>query len=168
MNFFGYASFFIWIHHTHSYSSSQTAFLGACHSHTFIQGSASVKLLTSLVQCLAQGQFHMWTGGAMNWTTDRLINHPLYPLSHVIMPSHALYKDNNWIMYVCLISSIKYQHVFYVIRLLYPDVESLEWMQCQMCKGWLHKDCAGKCYKYLNNDSFNCGCTDMNDRPSYY
>ncbi|XP_049918171.1 uncharacterized protein LOC126401090 [Epinephelus moara] len=48
-------------------------------------------------------------------------------------------------------------------RLLYPDAESLEWIQCQMCKGWLHKECAGK---DINDDSFNCGCTDISERPS--
>ena len=54
----------------------------------------------------------------------------------------------------------------FVVRLLYPDVQSLEWLQCQTCDGWLHKDCAG-CPQYAN-ESFNCGCTDPNDCTRYH
>ncbi|KAF6717403.1 hypothetical protein FQA47_013833 [Oryzias melastigma] len=48
-------------------------------------------------------------------------------------------------------------------QLLYPDAECLEWLQCQMCHGWLHQDCAGNGCKLLGMESFSCGCTDLTD-----
>ncbi|XP_036069632.1 uncharacterized protein LOC112148061 [Oryzias melastigma] len=52
-------------------------------------------------------------------------------------------------------------------RLLYPDVEPLQWLQCQTCSGWLHQDCAGDYSKVLENDSFCCGCTDLPDSTGF-
>nr|XP_033472688.1 uncharacterized protein LOC117250826 [Epinephelus lanceolatus] len=50
------------------------------------------------------------------------------------------------------------------MRLLYPDVQSLEWVQCHTCKGWLHTDCARKCTQ--EDEPFDCGCTFVKEHPS--
>ncbi|KAF7647774.1 hypothetical protein LDENG_00167060 [Lucifuga dentata] len=45
------------------------------------------------------------------------------------------------------------------MRLLYPDVVNMDWVQCSVCKGWLHSDCAGK--ESSTARPFSCGCKDL-------
>ncbi|XP_078099390.1 uncharacterized protein LOC144512532 [Sander vitreus] len=46
-------------------------------------------------------------------------------------------------------------------RPLYPHVQK-DWVKCETCNGWLHKDCA--CYEPSQSGIFTCGC----DLPEPY
>lgn len=41
---------------------------------------------------------------------------------------------------------------------LYPSVEKILWVQCDMCLGWLHTDCAGVKESEAKKGIFKCGC----------
>ncbi|XP_039639077.1 uncharacterized protein LOC120547622 [Perca fluviatilis] len=47
-------------------------------------------------------------------------------------------------------------------RPLYPHVQKEDWVKCETCNGWLHKDCA--CYEPSQSGIFTCGC----DLPEPY
>ncbi|XP_056123318.1 uncharacterized protein LOC130101562 [Rhinichthys klamathensis goyatoka] len=41
---------------------------------------------------------------------------------------------------------------------LYPSVVKTLWVQCDMCLGWLHTDCAGVKEADVKKGTFKCGC----------
>ncbi|KAI7789665.1 hypothetical protein IRJ41_016594 [Triplophysa rosa] len=44
-------------------------------------------------------------------------------------------------------------------KTMYPGVKKLKWIQCDLCSGWLHYDCAGINPAMVTEDMvFRCGC----------
>ncbi|KAG9283629.1 HMG domain-containing protein 3-like [Astyanax mexicanus] len=44
-------------------------------------------------------------------------------------------------------------------KAMHPHVKEVEWIQCDICNGWLHTDCAGIIPATVTKDTpFSCGC----------
>ena len=86
-----------------------------------------------------------------------------YSLNARIMRENYLYIQMccrgiiNWT--ACLFNIMFVSHL---IRLLYPEVNVIKWVQCKTCRGWLHQDCAG-----IEMEPFDCGCEDSIEHPRY-
>lgn len=57
-----------------------------------------------------------------------------------------------------------FQHFFFhlfVYRVMHPQIQTVDWIQCDRCQKWLHADCAGISIKTVTEQtSFKCGCDE--------
>lgn len=45
-----------------------------------------------------------------------------------------------------------------ICRVMHPQIQSLDWIQCDLCKKWLASDCAGISLETITEEtSFSCG-----------
>lgn len=44
---------------------------------------------------------------------------------------------------------------------MHPQIQTVDWIQCDRCQKWLHADCAGISIKTVTEQtSFKCGCDE--------